>query len=51
MFVTKNTLIDIAIGKGKLTESLTGMNAVIFSYTDAVSGLKALLNFIITKIN
>ena len=24
MFVTKNTLIDIALGKGKLTESLTG---------------------------
>jgi large subunit ribosomal protein L10 len=45
MFVTKNTLIDIAFGKGKLAESLTGMNAIIFSYEDAVSGLKALFNF------
>ena len=45
MFVTKNTLIDIALGKGKLSESLTGMNAIVFSYEDAVSGLKALFNF------
>jgi large subunit ribosomal protein L10 len=45
MFVTKNTLIDIALGKGKVSESLTGMNAIVFSYTDAVSGLKALFNF------
>jgi len=45
MFVTKNTLIDIAIGKGKLSESLTGMNAIIFSYEDAVGGLKALFEF------
>ncbi len=45
MFVTKNTLIDIALGKGKLTESLTGMNAVVFSYEDAVAGLKTLFNF------
>ena len=45
MFVTKNTLIDIAVGKGKLTESLNGMNAIIFSYDDAVSGLKALFDF------
>jgi len=45
MFVTKNTLIDIALGKGKLSESLTGMNAIVFSYEDAVSGLKTLFNF------
>lgn len=45
MFVTKNTLIDIALGKGKVSESLTGMNAIVFSYTDAVAGLKALFNF------
>jgi large subunit ribosomal protein L10 len=45
MFVTKNTLIDIAVGKGKLTDSLTGMNAIVFSYEDAVSGFKALFNF------
>lgn len=45
MFVTKNTLIDIAVGKGKLTESLQGMSAVVFSYNDPVSALKALVQF------
>ena len=45
MFVTKNTLIDIAIGKGKLTESLQGMSAVVFSYNDPVSAIKALVKF------
>ena len=45
MFVTKNTLIDIAVGKGKLTESLQGMNAVVFSYKDPVAAIKALVNF------
>ena len=42
MFVTKNTLIDIAAGKGRLSESLTGMNALILSYEDAVAAIKAL---------
>lgn len=45
MFVTKNTLIDLAVGKGKLTDSLQGMNAVIFSYQDAVAALKELFKF------
>ena len=45
MFVTKNTLIDIAIGKGKVSESLKGMNAIVFSYDDAVAGLKAVFEF------
>lgn len=45
MFVAKNNLVDIAVGKGKLTESLKGMNAVIFSYQDAVSALKKLFAF------
>lgn len=45
MFVTKNTLIDIAAGKGKLTDSLQGMNAVIFSYQDAVAALKEVFKF------
>jgi len=45
MFITKNTLVDIAVGKGKMTESLQGMNAVIFSYEDAVSAIKALFKF------
>lgn len=45
MFVTKNTLIDIAVGKGKLTESLQGMNAIVFSYNDPVTAVKALMKF------
>jgi large subunit ribosomal protein L10 len=45
MFVTKNTLIDIAVGKGKLTESLEGMSALIFSYDDAVAAIKKLFDF------
>lgn len=45
MFVTKNKLIDVAAGKGKLTDSLTGMNALVFSYQDAVAGLKKLFEF------
>ncbi len=45
MFVTKNTLIDLAVGKGKLSESLTGMNALILSYEDAVAAVKALFDF------
>jgi large subunit ribosomal protein L10 len=45
MFITKNTLVDIAVGKGKMTESLQGMNAVIFSYEDAVSAVKSLFKF------
>lgn len=43
--VTKNTLIDLAAGKGKLTESLQGMNALVLSYLDEVSALKALFAF------
>lgn len=45
MFVTKNTLIDIAVGKGKLSESLQGMSAVVFSYTDEVAAIKSLFAF------
>jgi large subunit ribosomal protein L10 len=45
MFVTKNKLIDVAAGKGKLTDSLSGMNALVFSYQDAVIGLKKLFEF------
>lgn len=45
MYVSKNTLIDIAIGKGQLSDSLSGMNAVIFSYQDEVSALKKLFEF------
>jgi len=45
MYVTKNTLIDLAVGKGKVTDSLTGMNAVVFSFEDPVAALKALFKF------
>ncbi len=45
MFVTKNTLIDIAVGKGQLTKSLQGMSAAVFSYSDPVAAIKALVKF------
>jgi large subunit ribosomal protein L10 len=45
MYVTKNTLIDLAVGKGKLAESLSGMNAIVFSNQDAVAALKQLFKF------
>jgi len=45
MYVTKNKLIDIALGKGKVGDSLQGMNALLFSYQDAVSTLKKLFSF------
>lgn len=45
VFVAKNTLIDLAFGKGNLSESLEGMNAVVFSYQDAVSAIKSLFKF------
>lgn len=45
MFVTKNTLVDIAVGKGRLSESLDGMNALVFSYGDPVAALKKLFAF------
>jgi large subunit ribosomal protein L10 len=45
MFVTKNTLINLAADKDELAQSLTGMNALVFSNEDAVSALKALFEF------
>lgn len=45
MFVTKNTLINIALGKEELQESLTGMNALVLSYQDAVAALKKVFEF------
>ncbi len=45
MFVTKNTLINLAVGDDSLQESLTGMNALVLSYEDAVSALKKLFEF------
>lgn len=45
MFVTKNTLIDIVVGKGKVRESLDGMNAIVLSYDDEISAFKKLFAF------
>ncbi|MCB9813527.1 MAG: 50S ribosomal protein L10 [Pseudomonadales bacterium] len=45
VIVAKNTLIDLAIGKGKLTSSLEGMNAIVLSYEDAVVAIKKLFSF------
>ncbi len=45
MFVTKNTLIDLAFGKKGLKDSLEGMNALVFSYEDVVAALKKLYDF------
>ena len=45
MLVAKNRLINVAVGEGKLSESLDGMNAIVFSYEDAVSALKKLFDF------
>lgn len=43
--VTKNTLIDLAVGKGKLTDSLKGMTAIVFGFGDEIAPIKALFNF------
>jgi large subunit ribosomal protein L10 len=43
--VAKNTIIDLAIGKGKVSDSLHGMNAAVFAYDDAVAPVKALFEF------
>jgi len=45
LLVAKNSLIDLAVGKGKFAESLTGMNAVVFSNQDVVAALKRLMAF------
>lgn len=45
MLVTKNTLINLAVNDPALKESLTGMNALVFSYQDAVAALKDVFAF------
>ncbi len=45
VIVAKNTLIDLAVGKGKLIDSLQGMNAAVFAYNDPVAPVKALFEF------
>lgn len=49
-FVTKNTLIHLAFDKKpELTDSLTGMNALILSYDDEVGAIKVTYDFIKDK--
>lgn len=43
--VAKNTIINIALGKKELKESLEGMNAIVLSIADEVSALKPLFQF------
>lgn len=43
--VAKNTLMDIALGKGKLSDALKGMNAFVFGYEDAVGAIKKVFDF------
>ncbi len=45
VIVSKNTLISLALEKKELESSLTGMNAIVFSYEDAVGALKKLFAF------
>ena len=45
MLVAKSTLINLAVSDPSLEESLTGMNALVFSYQDAVSALKEIFEF------
>ncbi len=45
ILITKNSLIDLAVGKGKLSDSLTGMNAILFAYEDEIEPIKALFQF------
>lgn len=45
LLVTKNTLINVAAGEGKLSDSLSGMNALVISYDDEVGALKSLFAF------
>ena len=43
--VAKNTLVGLALENKEFAESLTGMNAIVFSYDDEVSGFKQIVNF------
>ncbi len=45
MTVAKNTLMNIAFDKEALKDSLSGMNAVLFSTEDAIAPLKKLFEF------
>lgn len=44
-FVSKNTLIELALENEELVEVLSGMNAIVFSYDDQVSAFKQVVDF------
>lgn len=44
-FVSKNTLIELALENEDLTNVLNGMNALVFSYDDQVSAFKQVVDF------
>ncbi|MBU0576814.1 50S ribosomal protein L10 [Patescibacteria group bacterium] len=43
--VAKNTLVGLALENQDFSESLNGMNAIVFSYDDEVAGFKQVVNF------
>lgn len=43
--VAKNTLVKLALENDDFSESLAGMNALIFSYDDEVAGFKQVVDF------
>ncbi len=45
MFVSKNSLMNLALNKKELSDSFNGMNALVLSYQDAVSALKKVFQF------
>lgn len=45
MVVAKNTLVALTLENKDFAESLNGMNAIVFSYEDEVSGFKQIVNF------
>lgn len=45
LVVAKNTLVGLTLENKEFAESLNGMNAIVFSYEDEVSGFKQIVNF------
>lgn len=45
VFITKNSLVKLALGQKALDESLDGMNALVLSYDDEVAAIKATFAF------
>lgn len=44
-YVTKNTLIRLALDKTELHDVLVGMNALVLSYQDEVAAIKKVMDF------